>query len=86
MARASLAAEVKELGEKLAAGTNKSDEELATLKDSETRSAELEKSLESSEEKSGALKSQLAEQHELVRLLQVGNERFRNRESRILTA
>ena len=73
MARASLAAEVKELGEKLAAGTNKSDEELATLKDSETRSAELAKSLESSEEKSGALKSELAEQQELVRLLQVGN-------------
>ena len=73
MARASLAAEVKELGEKLAAGTSKSDEELATLRDSETRSAELEKCLESSEKKSGALKSQLAEQQELVRLLQVGN-------------
>ena len=54
-ARAALVAEVKELGEKMAAKTNDESEELATLRESA-------KSLESSEEESKALRSQLVEQ------------------------
>ena len=54
-ARVALAAEVKELGEKVAAKTDDESEELATLRESA-------KALESSEEESKALRSQLQEQ------------------------